>query len=632
MKAAMNNKGSTAVYKRFRRYIYAGLISALCSIASHQTYGQGNVFEVVQGEQALTEKQAHYLDVLVKDESTADYRTVIVNPEAIEERSVTLDVFDKRYTAFNYNTERRGPRNYSWFGRTEDPASSLVFVVNGDMVTGFFTLDYQRFMLYPLGEGLHVLLEMDMSSFPSDENREAYAELEKTAGKPILDKVGHDPGSDASEVGGARSDNCSIRYLIAYTTAVNSALADVHSFIQGCVDDHNAVNNLSNGQHRVELARSVRVAYTESGSHQTDRNRFRITNDGFMDEIHDLRSLYDADVCQLINNTATSGCGIAAAIGASYSTSFAVTQRSCAIGNHTFTHETGHLYGARHDTYADNTNTPFAYGHGFVNAGTTSATRWRTVMAYNDECEDSGFNCTRLGRWSNPLLSVGGTATGTFTTENNARVVREEESTLAAFEPKENFKSVYASDIVLNREQGHFEGTSRVTGPGGAATELTYNNGSIGSLRANEVVLTEGFWARTGSDFVAYIGDCTDAPALAPAAFDATADETNEAENPEQPQQLLAETASQSASLVRVIPNPFRDHAVLLLELAKDARTSITLYDMLGKPVIQVQAATQTPAGSHQYQLPVGNLAGGIYILHVQAGDERLVERIVKQN
>jgi len=95
-------------------------------------------------------------------------------------------------------------------------------------------------------------------------------------------------------------------------------------------------------------------------------------------------------------------CGLASAIMATAANAFQVTDRSCATGYYSFGHEFGHLQGARHDTYVDPTNTPYAYGHGYVHPGSTASQRWRTVMAYNTRCADLGYNCTRLQWWSNP--------------------------------------------------------------------------------------------------------------------------------------------------------------------------------------------------------------------------------------
>ena len=126
----------------------------------------------------------------------------------------------------------RGIHDYSWFGSTDDGYGGAVFVVNGDMVTGHMTLDFATYSLMPLGEGLHVIMAIDASAFPHDEYDAHYEEMLKTAGPPKADHVDFD--NDPIEAAQPKAiNNCSIRYLIAYTTAVRNALADVHGFIAG---------------------------------------------------------------------------------------------------------------------------------------------------------------------------------------------------------------------------------------------------------------------------------------------------------------------------------------------------------------------------------------------------------------
>jgi hypothetical protein len=88
---------------------------------------------------------------------------------------------------------------------------------------------------------------------------------------------------------------------------------------------------------------------------------------------------------------------------------FSIAARHCAVGNYSFAHELGHNMGARHDWYVDDAqNSPFQYNKGYVNV----PGQWRTIMAYNNECQDRGGSCTRLQYWSNPDVQYGGEAMG----------------------------------------------------------------------------------------------------------------------------------------------------------------------------------------------------------------------------
>src|SRR5699024_1594042 len=97
-------------------------------------------------------------------------------------------------------------------------------------------------------------------------------------------------------------------------------------------------------------------------------------------------------VVLLVNDS--EACGRANAIGASKGGAVVAVNYSCATGYYSYAHELGHLFGARHDRAVDDTDTPYQYGHGYVDPNDS----WRTVMAYGNACG----GCSREPYWSNP--------------------------------------------------------------------------------------------------------------------------------------------------------------------------------------------------------------------------------------
>ncbi|NWG75902.1 MAG: hypothetical protein HXY24_15090 [Rubrivivax sp.] len=212
-----------------------------------------------------------------------------------------------------------------------------------------------------------------------------------------------------------------IRVLVAYTPRVSGAVADVPGLIEVAIAETNRSYDNSAINARLQLVHSYQVSYTESGSFDTDLSYFRGNGDGRMDEVHTRRRQYCADVCVLLIDN-SSYCGLASTIMADAATAFAAVHYDCATGYYSFGHEIGHLMGARHNPEADPTNTPYAYGHGYLHGP-----QFRTVMAYN--CPGG---CPRRDHWSNPGVSLMGFSTGTAN-HDNARVLNATAPVVANF-------------------------------------------------------------------------------------------------------------------------------------------------------------------------------------------------------
>lgn len=314
--------------------------------------------------------------------------------------------------------ERRGPRDFSWFGGDVASGRWAVLVVKGDDMVGTIHLGPRQFAIRPVGGGLQAVLTLDPSVRHEVEPPGFPDALALTPGED--DPVAGDRG----EVGTTTHCNL-IDVIVAYTAAAKQAVGNAEAFIQQAVD----VTNLSYGNSgvtpRLRLAHAYQTGAVETGDIWTDRDRFAAPNDGFADEVHSLRHAYAADVAVLLTKDQGRYCGLAYAIGATAGSAFAVVAEDCAVRDYTLAHEIGHLQGASHNPEnAD--NPPYPYGHGYY----YDADNWRTVMSYN-RCFYA--SCQVIPYWSNPYVTYGGVPMGTTSTHHNARVLNERACTVAGF-------------------------------------------------------------------------------------------------------------------------------------------------------------------------------------------------------
>lgn len=379
-----------------------------------QNSGKTELFVPIDKDKMdLTPSQEEILEKIRSQSTTADTNIVKIRTDLLKPASQGLKLNIRSAKTFEVVTTetRMIAGGFSWIGTPETPSDSAVLIIKNGNVTGTVRSGDELYAVRPIGGGLHVIIRQAQDKFPPEhppefERREKEAPRENPT--PNMADV-----TDAPKV---------LRILVAYTPKVAASTSDINAFINLAVAETNLSYTNSQVNMRAELAYAYKVDYQESDSHDTDLSNFRSNTDSFMNEVHDLRNTYKADVCVLLIDN-DSYCGLADAIMASDSNAFAVVHYACATGYYSFAHEIGHLQGARHNLEADG-GTPFDYGHGYYNL----AEKWRTIMSY--ACPGG---CPRLPYWSNPNIMHNGSPMGTVDKQNNARVLNETAPIITAF-------------------------------------------------------------------------------------------------------------------------------------------------------------------------------------------------------
>jgi hypothetical protein len=338
--------------------------------------------------------------------------------------TLVLNLFsDTEFLADHQRTEIQPNGGTSWIGKLEGQRFGYaIFSQQEGIFWGkVLTDDGEIFLLKPQPHtSTYQLLQID-----GEQNETEDCAQEKTTSP--FNGPEENNNTSTRVVGvcdpGAICSTLTIDVLVVYSpdarTALGGSDAAAQAAISMAIAELNTVNTNSNVIHSYALVHSEMLSYTESGSFSTDLDRLEDADDGFLDEAYDLRDYYYADLVALVLDNGGCGIGNVNVDPLTYysSSAFSCTSDGCMTGNLTLSHELGHNMGFRHDRYAYG-STPSNvcdYAWGWVNPnanGGTSSQRWRTVMAYNSQCSDWGFSCTRIPHWSNPDINYNGDPTG----------------------------------------------------------------------------------------------------------------------------------------------------------------------------------------------------------------------------
>ncbi len=170
-------------------------------------------------------------------------------------------------------------------------------------------------------------------------------------------------------------------------------------------------------RHRLALVAREEVPYTSTSNTAIDIRRLEDPSDGHMDEVHALRDRVGADLVHLIMGTGLDACGRAFLEDAFGVNALQATEEHLPCGDLVLAHEVGHNMGLNHDRYAERDPSDAHPAWGYVNQpglepGASASRRWRTIMAYTDQCEARDVSCVRVPYFSDPRRSYNGDPLG----------------------------------------------------------------------------------------------------------------------------------------------------------------------------------------------------------------------------
>ncbi|MCX4027168.1 hypothetical protein H0A36_08800 [Endozoicomonas sp. SM1973] len=393
-------------------------LSGMTYAANNQLYSfppvyqiNGDYSELFDAQQKLVEQQqaqtAQLININTSSLTNLQKQQKIVLP--LPHKKITLTI-----------TESKQTQNGQYITATSDKSngsSYLSLIKTPHYILGDLHHQGQLYRIKHLRDGSYSLLTMPKQQ--QESIRDVHIET------PSMVKF---PKLDMSRL--ERNKRHELTVMVAYTQRAiddNDGIEGVNGLIQKAVEETNQSYQNSNIPIDLTLVHTVKTGYTESYFDiYTDVENLKGKEDGHMDDLHQLRDRFKADITILLTGTGMA-CGVAHTIMADPSTAFALVKDSCATGYYSFAHEIGHLQGARHIITQDESLDPFTYGHGYCNSVPDT---WRTVMAYN--CDVSGL--TRIPYWSTPWVNYEESTTmGESGVSNNALVLRRTAPYISSF-------------------------------------------------------------------------------------------------------------------------------------------------------------------------------------------------------
>ena len=242
--------------------------------------------------------------------------------------------------------------------------------------------------------------------------------------------------------------SATIDVLVVYTpAAANSKYASDHGGINNVISSMIALGNtcFSNSQTGItlHLAYSAQVSYTEDGDMNKSLNRLTEPSDGYMDNVHTLRSQHNADLVQLLSTD--DGGGLAWILDerfktGRYSNGFSVVNVTQVGGDYPCSvHEMGHNMGLGHGAQQTSVTSDgiFSYSKGWRWEGNKTNgwgnNYYTSVMSYQGDYYGDGKTSQYTSYFSNPNIIYLGAATGDATRADAARSLREMKHVIAYY-------------------------------------------------------------------------------------------------------------------------------------------------------------------------------------------------------
>lgn len=216
---------------------------------------------------------------------------------------------------------KHGLSSYGFFGRSEGKEfNNVIITLRRNNIIGSIFMDSISYSIATFKDNEYYLMEIvdKTAKLGDDYIYEEIVENGNNGNVQVSNKLSASVNTEnmqdliASTMATNSVNACNMRILVLYTPAAEAAMSDIQNSIQFIINQSNQYMVNSNVSETWELAYSGLTDYEETpgNGRYTDLYNFRADTDIFMNEVHDLREKYSADVCVLISKCMDQGnCG-----------------------------------------------------------------------------------------------------------------------------------------------------------------------------------------------------------------------------------------------------------------------------------------------------------------------------------
>ncbi len=584
------------------------------------TNGQSLISYEKVGKNTLSEKAQQHFQYYSQKENVETIELITVNTEFVRNESIEFSLKNRgiQQVAVMESEERENGIN-SYYGTLND-GSAIYFTVKEQQLISKFYDGENLVTILPLEGQIHMLIRYDV-----------YADT------PICGT--HDSTErdhfNTEERTIPNDNGCKVRVLIGFTDdAVAVIPGDLHLFAYGAIDESNIAFINSNVVLRFEIA-TVRVfnVFEDLGltninsiDYSTELLQF-FNNNAPYTNVNAYRNNYRADLNILVISQNMAGgtlFGQAMDVDVDEADAYAICSvPSITDGRFTFTHELGHIMGARHESPGSSYNRGMVIQPGGTN-------RQRTIMARTGAAPCGLATSCRVQHFSNPNINVGGNPTGVANSFDNARWLDEQANNIRNY--RENWTNVGISPETINANvMGNYSADVSMYTIGNV---ICQNNGDLSFRAGTYIDLNNGFQIQNGGTFSAILGNCN---ANLPRLLSTNSGETEVIseiiDNP------LAEAITSEAAdaelfagnFLKIAPNPMSDFLDIEFTVTSNGLVNLSIYDATGKKVNEL-VASNYDTGSHYHTFFNSQLTPGFYYLVYTSGDILETQKLIIAN